>query len=98
MSHSSTEVTCDACLALWDAVTNVSVSRQGDGSDLFRPIPLYASRGGPKEGGPKGGAEGWGARRVGRPPGFHDSPRAQTCTFEGPGLRKHHQNSTRRHL
>ena len=27
----------------------------------------------------------------------HDSPRAQTCTFEGPGLQKHHQNSTRRH-
>ena len=21
----------------------------------------------------------------------HDSPRAQTCTFDGPGLRKHHQ-------
>ena len=29
--------------------------------------------------------------------GFHTtSPRAQTCTFEGPGLQKHHQNSTRR--
>ena len=27
----------------------------------------------------------------------HDSPRAQTCTFEGPRLQKHHQNSTRRH-
>ena len=27
----------------------------------------------------------------------HDSPRAQTCTFEGPGLQKHHQNSTGRH-
>ena len=27
----------------------------------------------------------------------HDIPRAQTCTFEGPGLQKHHQNSTRRH-
>ena len=27
----------------------------------------------------------------------HHSPRAQTCTFEGPGLHKHHQNSTRRH-
>ena len=26
----------------------------------------------------------------------HVSPRAQTCTFEGPGLQKHHQNSTRR--
>ena len=26
----------------------------------------------------------------------HDSPRARTCTFEGPGLQKHHQNSTRR--
>ena len=25
----------------------------------------------------------------------HDSPRAQTCTFQGPGLQKHHQNSTR---
>ena len=25
----------------------------------------------------------------------HDSPRAKTLTFEGPGL--HHQNSTRRH-
>ena len=29
------------------------------------------------------------------PPGL--SPRAQTCTFEGPGLHKNHQNSTRRH-
>ena len=26
--------------------------------------------------------------------GSHDSPKAQTCTFEGPGLHKHHQNST----
>ena len=26
----------------------------------------------------------------------HNSPRAQTCTFERPGLQKHHQNSTRR--
>ena len=26
----------------------------------------------------------------------HDSPRAQTCTFEGPGLQSHHQNSTKR--
>ena len=26
----------------------------------------------------------------------HDSPRAQTCTFDRPGLQKHHQNSTRR--
>ena len=26
----------------------------------------------------------------------HDSPRAQTCTFEGSGLQKHHQNSTKR--
>ena len=25
----------------------------------------------------------------------HDSPRAQTCTFEGPGLQKHQQNSTK---
>ena len=25
----------------------------------------------------------------------HDIPRAQTCTFEGPGLQKHHQNSTK---
>ena len=32
-------------------------------------------------------------------PGFHttDTPRAQTCTFEGPSLHKHNQNSTRRH-
>ena len=27
----------------------------------------------------------------------HDNQRAQTCTFEGPGVQKHHQNSTRRH-
>ena len=27
----------------------------------------------------------------------HDNQRAQTCTFEGPGLQKHQQNSTRRH-
>ena len=26
----------------------------------------------------------------------HDSARAQTCTFERPGLQKHHQNSTRK--
>ena len=26
----------------------------------------------------------------------HDNQRAQTCTFERPGLQKHHQNSTRR--
>ena len=26
----------------------------------------------------------------------HDSPRAQMCTFERPGLQKHHQNSTKR--
>ena len=26
----------------------------------------------------------------------HDSPRAQTCTFEGPGLQKHNQNSTKK--
>ena len=26
----------------------------------------------------------------------HDSPRAQTCTFEGPGLQSHHQISTKR--
>ena len=48
--------------------------------------------------------EGWGGRRLGLtlssnswgkgPPGFHTT--AQTCTFEGPGLQKHHQNSTRR--
>ena len=25
----------------------------------------------------------------------HDNQRAQTCTFEGPGLQKHHQNSTK---
>ena len=27
----------------------------------------------------------------------HDNLRAQTHTFEGSGLQKHHQNSTRRH-
>ena len=27
----------------------------------------------------------------------HESPRAQTCTFESPGLPKNHQNSTIRH-
>ena len=26
----------------------------------------------------------------------HDNPGAQTCTFEGPRIQKHHQNSTRR--
>ena len=31
------------------------------------------------------------------PPGLHTTTRElQTCTFEGPGLQKHHQNSTRR--
>ena len=30
--------------------------------------------------------------------GFHTTARElQTCTLEGPGLQKHHQNSTRRH-
>ena len=28
--------------------------------------------------------------------GSHHNPRAQTCTIEGPGLHKNHQNSTRR--
>ena len=49
-------------------------------------------------GAPKGGVpnpEKVEPRRVG--PGVsHDNQRAQTCTFEGPGLQKHHQNSTRR--
>ena len=32
-----------------------------------------------------------------RPPGLHTTTRElQTCTFEGPGFQKHHQNSTRR--
>ena len=59
--------------------------------------------------GPEGwGPEGWGAQHFAltfpsppiRPEAArvsHDSPRALTCTFEGPGLHKHHQNSTRRH-
>ena len=36
---------------------------------------------------------------VPKPPGLHshNNPRAQTCTFQGPGLQKHHQHSTRRH-
>ena len=29
------------------------------------------------------------------PPGSHDSPRAQMCTFQGSGLQKHQQNSTK---
>ena len=33
----------------------------------------------------------WGSARV-----SHDSPRAQTWKIEGPGLQKHHHNSTRR--
>ena len=33
-----------------------------------------------------------------KPPEFHRTARElQTCTFEGPGLQEHHQNSTRRH-
>ena len=32
------------------------------------------------------------------PPGLHTTARElQTCTFQGPGPSKHHQNSTRRH-
>ena len=31
-----------------------------------------------------------------RPPRFHTSPRTQTCTFEGNGLQKHNQNSTKK--
>ena len=38
-----------------------------------------------------------GARSGGAAGVSHDSLRAQTGTFEGPGLQKHHQNSTRRH-
>ena len=45
----------------------------------------------------------WSSRAVVWSPGgpeaagvSHDSPRAQTCTFEGPGLQSHHQNSTKR--
>ena len=30
------------------------------------------------------------------PGASHDSPRAQTCTFQGPGLQINHQNSTKR--
>ena len=54
-----------------------------------------------------GGPEGWGPEGVGwrggpepRKSGAagvpHDNQRAQTCTFERPGLQKHHQNSTRK--
>ena len=58
----------------------------------------------PKGGAPKGeggGPEGSGPRRVEAPKGgapkrFHmTAPRAQTCTFQGPGLQKHTQNSTK---
>ena len=57
----------------------------------------------PRNGAPQGGAskgrlwvtEGWAAKPAGV---SHDSLRAQTCTFEGPGLQKHHQDSTRRPL
>ena len=50
--------------------------------------------GAPKGGGPKGGEPKFcGPEAAGV---SHDNPRAQTCTFEGPGLQKHHQNSTRR--
>ena len=37
------------------------------------------------------------AKTKARPGVSHDSPRAQTCTFQCPGFQKHHQNSTRRH-
>ena len=37
------------------------------------------------------------ARSAGAAGVSHNSPRAQTCTFQGPGLQKHHQNSTRIH-
>ena len=45
----------------------------------------------------KWGPEGWGAQNfTPKAAGVsHESPRAQ-CTFEGPGLQSHHQNSTRR--
>ena len=59
-----------------------------------------------KSGAPKGGAPRGGRPKISRfffplPPQFsffrsRDSPRGETCTFQGPGLQKHHQNSTKR--
>ena len=52
---------------------------------LFQHVPDLKSKGGASKGGaPKAAGVS------------HHSPRAQTCTFEGPGLQNHHQNSTRR--
>ena len=52
----------------------------------------------PPEGwGPEGwGLEEWGLAKWG-PEGWGPAAlELETCTFEGPGLQKHHQNSTRR--
>ena len=65
-----------------------SRARTGDPHPPLLPVE------GPRDPGPKsrrkrrggGGAAG----------ASHDSPRAQTCTFKGPGLQKQLQNSTRR--
>ena len=56
---------------------------------LFRPAPLEANTAFRP-------TRRWrvGPRRV-EARASHDRPRAQTCTFEGPGLQKHHQNSTK---
>ena len=55
-----------------------------------------------RSGGSKGGRpKRWGAQNFALPVpedggAAQDSPKAQTCTFEGPRLLKHHQNSTRK--
>ena len=63
---------------------------------VFCRRPMVGSRMG-------GAPKGWGQRRGGAPKNdalglkprrTHESPRGQTCTFEFPGLQKHHQNST----
>ena len=65
---------------------------------LNRSLPRTFGRSGggevPRRGGPAEGPGrvGWGSEAAGV---SHNSPRAQTCTFEGPGLQKNHQNSTK---
>ena len=66
-------------------------------------IIIFVGRVGPQRVGPRRvGPQRVEPRRVrlrtsknGAPGVSHDSPRAQTCTFDCPGFRKHHQNSTR---
>ena len=86
-------------LTLCDHIWPIFVNRIWP--DQIWPNCVSGSGGGKGE--RREGPEGWEAKNFAPffsgPPGLHMTARElQTCTFEGPGLRKHHQNSSRRPL